>query len=92
MGKSNIKLWQLLDVIDYNRESEIEKIQICRPNSDFDDFDEVLTSSSILVPFYSATVYCIQAVGENIIRVDIDWNELPFFKMNRESGWGRENE
>lgn len=64
---------ELLDVIDYNRESTYEKIQICRPDSNWDDCDEVLTSSALLCPFGDANVNEIGAVGENIIRVDIDW-------------------
>jgi hypothetical protein len=67
---------ELLDVYDYNRESETQYIQICRPNSNWDDYDQVLTSSALLCPFGNAEVNEIGAVGEDVIRVDIDWTGL----------------
>ena len=67
---------ELLDVYDYNRESETQYIQICRPNSNWDDCDQVLTSSALLCPFGNAKVNEIGAVGEDVIRVDIDWTGL----------------
>ena len=73
---------ELLDVIDYNRESEYEKIQICRPDANWDDCDEVLTSSALLCPFGNAKVNSIGAVNENVIRVDIDWTGL--FTLKKE--------
>lgn len=69
-------LEELLDVIDYSRESENEKLQVCRPDGNWDEFDEVGTSSALLVPLYKAKVNTIQAVDEDIIRVDIDWKEI----------------
>lgn len=78
-----MKLYELLDVYDYNRESETEKIQICRPNSDWDDCDEVFAGSVLLLPLYNAEVKEIGAVDENIIRVDIEWDERLF-------NWGKE--
>lgn len=71
-----MKLNELLDVIDYHRDSELERIQICKPDSDWDDFDEVSSSSSLLVPFGNAKVKCIGAIAENVIRVEIDWTGL----------------
>ncbi len=73
-------MWQLLDLIDYNRESEIEKkIQICRPNGDgWDDFDEVSTASALLLPIYKAEIQEMGAVAEDVIRVSIDWDTLRF--------------
>lgn len=67
---------ELLDVIDYNRDSELEKVQICRPDSDWDDCDEVGTNCALLCPFGNARVKCIGAVAENVIRVEIDWTGL----------------
>jgi hypothetical protein len=81
--KPEITLNDLLDLIDYNRESETEKIQICRPDSDWDDCDEVGTSSALLCPFGNAEVKCIGAVDENVIRVDIDWTGL--FTLGKEA-------
>ena len=79
--KAGIKLWQLLDAIDYNRDSEIEKIQICRPDGDgWDDVDEVGTSSSLLLPIYKAEIQELEAVGKNVVRVSIDWDVLDLYK------------
>lgn len=77
---------ELLDVIDYNRDSTIDKIQICRPNADWDDCDEVLTSSALLFPFGNAKVKCVGAVAEDVIRVEIDWTGL--FTLGEEGEQG----
>lgn len=71
-----MRLNELLDVIDYHRDSELERIQICRPDSDWEDFDEVSSSSALLCPFGNAEVRCIGAIRENVIRVEIDWTGL----------------
>ncbi len=85
--KAGIKLWQLLDAIDYNRDSATEKIQICRPNGDgWDDVDEVSTSSALLLPIYKAEIKEIGAVEENVIRVSIDWDSLNVY------GWEERKE
>ena len=68
-------LAELLDVYDYNRESETQYIELCRPDGDWDDFDSIL-SSCLLIPFLSAKVKCIGTEHKNSIRVDIDWDEL----------------
>ena len=80
-----MKLYELLDVYDYNRESKIQKIQICRPNSDWEDWEEVLAGSVLLLPLYNAKVKDIGAAGENIIRVDIEWDKKIF-------DWGEKSE
>lgn len=83
-------LAELLDVYDYNRESETQYIELCRPNSDWDDFDSILSSSCLLVPFLSAKVKCIGTENKNAIRVDIDWDELD--SRIHIFDWGRQNE
>lgn len=67
-------LCELLDVLDYSREGG-EKIQIVRPECDWDEVDEVSTSSCLLVPFYSAKIK-VAGVIDDAIRVEIDWKEL----------------
>ena len=74
-----IKLKQLLDVLDYDRESETEKIQICRPNEDWDNVDEVSTASGLLLPLYEAEILCMEAVDKDIIRIEIDWDKLDLY-------------
>ena len=83
MAKANVKIWQLLDLIDYNRESTIEKLQICRPSGDWDEYDEVSTGSALLIPLYEAEVEEIEAIDKEIIRVGIDWDKLDVFN------WGK---
>lgn len=73
---------ELLDVIDRHRESELDRVQICKPDSDWEDFDEVLSSSALLCPFGNAEVKCIGAIRENVIRVEIDWTGL--FTLGKE--------
>lgn len=84
--KANVKLKQLLDLIDYNRESETEKLQICRPDSNWDDCDEVSTGSALLLPFYEAEITDIEAIDKDVIRVNIDWCALNVF------GWDKEKQ
>lgn len=69
-------LGELIDVIDYHREYEHDKIQICRPHENWEDFDEVITSSALLVPLYDCKVKAIEAIEEYTIRVDIDWEPV----------------
>jgi hypothetical protein len=75
-GGTDMTLVELLDVYDYDRDNENQYIELCRPNMNWDDFDSVLSSSCLLIPFYSAKVKCIGTENKNAIRVDIDWNEL----------------
>ena len=75
--KPTITLDDLLDLIDYNRESTAERIQIVGPDDDWDTYDEVRTSSTILFHLGSAKVSEIEAVGNDVIRVGIDWSTAP---------------
>ena len=69
-------LGELIDVIDNDRESELDKIQICRPHENWEDYDEVIASSALLVPLYDCKVKTIEAIEEYTIRVDIDWEHV----------------
>ena len=80
-----MKLYELIDVYDYNRESETQKIQICIPNANWEDFDEVMAGSVLLLPLYNAKVLEIGAIDENVLRVDIEWDKEWF-------NWGNDNE
>ena len=71
-----ITLDDLLDLIDYNRESTTERIQICGPDDDWDDYDELRTSSSLLFHIGRAKVSEIEAVSKDVIRVGLDWSTL----------------
>ncbi len=81
-----IKLKQLLDAMDYNRESTTEKVQICRPNEGWDDYDEVAICSAILLPMYEAEITCMEAIDKDVIRIDIDWEKLDVFDWDKAGG------
>ncbi len=81
-----MKLYELIDVIDYNRDSTLERLQICRPDSEWEDFDECLAGSALLIPLYHQTVRCIEAICENVIRVDIDWTGITHNWEREEAG------
>lgn len=75
--KPAITLNDLLDLIDYNRESTAEKIQIVGPDDDWNEYDEIRTSSVVLFHLGSAKVSEIEAVGNGVIKVGIDWPTAP---------------
>jgi len=81
-------LGELIDVYDYDRESETQQIELCRPGMNWEDFDSVSTCSCLLIPFYSAQVKCIGTENKNAIRVDIDWDELD--SRTHIFDWGKE--
>ena len=82
--KPTITLDDLLDLIDYNWESTAEKIQIVGPDDDWDAYDEIRTSSVILFHLGGVKVNEIEAVGNDVIRVGIDWpTALPPNKENQ---------
>lgn len=85
-----VKLKHLLDLIDYNRESPNERIQVVKPNSDWDEIDEVGTASALLLPLYEAEIKCIEAVEKDIIRVDIDWDKLNLYGWDDSEKKGEE--
>lgn len=69
-----MKLYELLDVIDPGRCSELERIQIVDPNGDsWDSCDEVSIGSPLLLPLNNFDVKCIEAIDKNVIRIDVDW-------------------
>lgn len=68
-------LGELLDAIDYDREYVNEKIQIIAPDGDWDDFDEVSTSSYLLEYIEGKTVKCMAAICAKVIRVELDWSD-----------------
>ena len=69
----DITLGDLIDLIDYNRDSKNQMIQICCAGGDWDEYDTVSISSSLLEPLEECLVKEIGAEGVNIIRVDIEW-------------------
>ena len=67
-----MKLYELLDIIDPNREYDEERIQIVYEGSCWDVFEEAPSSSTLLVPLYNAEVTSLSAVDINKYRVGIN--------------------
>lgn len=81
-----VKVKDLIDLIDYNRESDTEVIEVCRMGGGWDEFDEASTASALLVPIYEAPIKCMEATAQNTIRIDIDWDALDIY------GWDDDTE
>ena len=55
--------------------SNSEKIQITRQNS-WDHFDELETSSPLLVILGNAEIQELEAISKGVIKVSIDWDDV----------------
>ena len=69
-----IKLRQLVDAIDPNRVSDCKKLEIVRPEADWDDVDKIKISSPLLIPFYEAEISVIGMEAKDTLRILIDWD------------------
>lgn len=69
-----MRLIDLLAVIGMNVESG-EKIQICHPGRNWEDYDEFNTGSKLLKPFYDLKIKSLSAINTDVIRVDLDFDE-----------------
>lgn len=52
-----------------------EKIQICHPGKNWEDYDEFSAGSKLLEPFYDLKVKSLSAINTDVIRVDLDFDE-----------------
>lgn len=69
-----MKLIDLLIAIGAGVEGD-EKIQICHPGRNWEDYDEFNASSKLLKPFYDLKVKSLSAINTDVIRVDLDFDE-----------------
>lgn len=69
-----MKLIDLLMAIGADVESD-EKIQICHPGRNWEDYDEFNTGSELLKPFYDLKIKSLSAINTDLIRVDLDFDE-----------------
>lgn len=69
-----MRLIDLLTVIGTDVESD-EKIQICHPGREWEDYDEFSAGSKLLKPFYDLKVKSLSAINTDVIRVDLDFDE-----------------
>ena len=69
-----MRLIDLLAAIGMNVESS-EKIQICHPGRNWEDYDEFNAGSKLLKPFYDLKIKSLYAINTDVIRVDLDFDE-----------------
>nr|DAG54977.1 MAG TPA: hypothetical protein [Caudoviricetes sp.] len=67
-----MKLIELLTAIGVSDDS-CEKIQICQPTGDWENYDTFNAGSKLLKPFYDLEVNCLSAIETDVIRVDLDF-------------------
>ena len=67
-----MKLIELLTAIGASDDS-CEKIQICQPTGDWENYDTFNVGSGLLKPFYDLEVNCLSAIETDVIRVDLDF-------------------
>ena len=65
-----VTLKQLLHAIDSELESDSSKIQICE--YDWDTYSEFPLCSRLLEPYYDRRIVCLEAIKEDVIRVEIE--------------------
>nr|DAD58418.1 MAG TPA: hypothetical protein [Caudoviricetes sp.] len=69
-----MKLIELVAAMGVNAESD-EKIQVCHPGRDWEDYDTFNAGSKLLKPFYDLKVNCLSAIETDVIRVDLAFDE-----------------
>lgn len=69
-----MRLIDLLIAIGTDVESD-EKIQICHPGRNWEDYDEFNAGSKLLKPFYDLKVKSLSAIETDVIRADLDFGE-----------------
>ena len=69
-----MRLIDLLAAIGADVESD-EKIQVCHPGRDWEDYDEFNAGSELLKQFYDLKVKSLSAINTDVIRVDLDFDE-----------------
>ena len=75
--RRNVKIMRLIDLlatIDTDVESN-DKVQICHPGRNWEDYDEFSAGSKLLKPFYDLKVKSLSAINTDLIRVDLDFDE-----------------
>lgn len=69
-----MRLVDLLTVIGMDSESD-EKIQICHPGEDWDEYDTFYVGSKLLKPFYDFKIKALSAIETDVFRVDLDFGK-----------------
>ncbi len=74
----------LSELVNAIGSSNSEKIQITRQGS-WDHFDELETSSPLLVILGNAEIQELEAISKGVIRVSIDWDDVLANAVTNES-------
>lgn len=69
-----MRLIDLIAAIGDDPESE-DKIQICHPGRNWEDYDTFNAGSKLLRPFYDLEISCLSAIGTDVFRVDLVFDE-----------------
>lgn len=69
-----MRLIELVVAMGTDAESD-EKIQVCRPDGNWEDYDTFNAGSKLLKPFYNLEVSCLSAIETDVIRVDLVFDE-----------------
>lgn len=69
-----MKLIDLIAAIGGDPESE-DKIQICHPGRNWEDYDTFNAGSKLLKPFYGLEISCLSAIETDVFRVDLAFDE-----------------
>lgn len=69
-----MKLIELVAAMGVNDESD-EKIQVCHPGRNWEDYDTFNAGSKLLKPFYDLEVNCLSAIETDVIRVDLNFGK-----------------
>ena len=69
-----MKLIELVVAMGADAESD-EKIQVCHPGRNWEDYDEFNAGSKLLKPFYDLKIKSLSAINADVIRVDLDFDE-----------------
>ena len=69
-----MRLIDLIAAIGDDPESE-DKIQIGHPGRNWEDYDTFNAGSKLLRPFYDLEISCLSAIGTDVFRVDLVFDE-----------------
>lgn len=69
-----MRLIDLIAAIGGDPESE-DKIQICHPGRNWNNYDTFNAGSKLLRPFYDLEISCLSAIGTDVFRVDLVFDE-----------------
>lgn len=69
-----MKLIDLIAAIGGDPESE-DKIQICHPGRNWDNYDTFNADSKLLKPFYDLKISRLSAIGTDVFRVNLVFDE-----------------